>query len=307
MAHQPTLKQLKYLCAVARCHHFGNAAKACHVSQSTLSAGIHELEENLGVALVERNNKRVILTALGEEVVSRSQHILNDVDDLVGLCDASREPFSGRMRLGVIPTIAPFMLPRLLNALRRKYPRFQLFIREDLSANLVAALHAGELDILLLALPYPMEGVEEMPLFEDNFLLCYPQGHPLGERDSLSTGDLEGQDLLLLEDGHCLREHALEACKLKSDQVSLPYAATSLNTVVQMVANDIGITLLPQMANEARILSGTQARTRPFSEAGVSRGIGLAWRRKTPRRQEYEQLGEFIRQQHVSSSGKRRS
>jgi len=306
MAHLPTLKQLRYLCALAKTRHFGNAAKACHVSQSTLSAGIHELETNLGVVLVERSNKRVILTPLGEEFIGRSQDLLNDVEDLVGLCDASRELFSGKMRLGVIPTIAPFMLPGLLNNLRKKHPRFQLYIREDLSANLVDALHTGELDILLLALPYPMEGVEEMPLFDEQFLLCYPRSHPLGEREALHTADLQGQDLLLLEDGHCLRDHALQACKLKNDQVSVPYSATSLNTIVQMVANNIGITLLPEMALKARILSGTHARTRAFSEAGVDRSIGLAWRKKTPRHTEYRALGEFIQQQHAASSQARR-
>ncbi len=301
MAHLPTLKQLKYLCALAKTRHFGNAAKACHISQSTLSAGILELEDNLGTVLVERSNKRVILTPLGEEFVERSQAVLNEVEDLLGLCDASREPFSAKMRLGVIPTIAPFMLPGLLNNLRKKHPRFQLFIREDLSSNLIDALNIGELDILLLALPYPMEGVEEMPLFDEQFLLCYPRDHPLGERRTLHTRDLQGQDLLLLEDGHCLRDHALQACKLKSNQISVAYSATSLNTIVQMVANNIGITLLPEMALDARILSGTHARTRPFSEAGVSRSIGLAWRQKTPRSKEYRALGEFIQQQHAAA------
>jgi LysR family hydrogen peroxide-inducible transcriptional activator len=299
MAHLPTLKQLKYLCALAKSRHFGNAAKACHVSQSTLSASIHELEKNLGAVLVERSNKRVILTPLGEEFIERSQRVLNEVEDLVGLCDASRELFSGKMRLGVIPTSAPFMLPRLLNNLRKKYPRFQLYIREDLSAKLVDALNIGELDILLLALPYPMEGVEEMPLFDEQFLRCFPRSHPLGERKVLRTGDLQGQDLLLLEEGHCLRDHALQACKLKNNQVSVAYSATSLNTIVQMVANNIGITLLPEMALKARILSGTHARTRPFDEAGVSRSIGLAWRKKTPRHNEYRALGAFIQQQHA--------
>ncbi len=304
MAHLPTLKQLKYLCALARSRHFGNAAKACHVSQSTLSAGILELEDNLGAVLVERSSKRVMLTPLGEEFVERSQAVLNEVEDLLGLCEASGEPFSGKIRLGVIPTIAPFMLPGLLNNLRKRHPRFQLFIREDLSSNLVDALNMGELDILLLALPYPMEGVEEMPLFDERFLLCYPRDHPLGERRVLHTSDLQGHDLLLLEDGHCLRDHALQACKLKSKQISVAYSATSLNTIVQMVANYIGITLLPEMALDARILSGTQARTRPFSEAGVSRTIGLAWRRKTPRSREYRALGEFIQTQRRKSVAK---
>jgi LysR family hydrogen peroxide-inducible transcriptional activator len=294
MARQPTLKQLKYLSAVAEHAHFGNAARACHVSQSTLSAGIQELEDALGAALVERNNKRVILTQLGQEVVQRSRAILIDVEDLVAVCDASAEPFSGKMRLGVIPTIAPFILPGLLKKLRSKHPAFQLFIREDLSHHLVDALHRGELDVLLLALPYPADNVETLALFQDDFLLAFPSGHPLGRGPQLLTSQLKDQELLLLEDGHCLRDHALDACKLKDSDVSVPYQATSLNTIVQMVANGIGITLLPAMAMDARILIGTDVKARAFSEAGISRTIGLMWRKKTPRRTEFQLLGDFL-------------
>lgn len=294
MARQPTLKQLKYLAAVAEQGHFGNAARFCHVSQSTLSAGILELEETLGAALVERNNRQVILTTLGLEVVERGQAILMDVEDLVSLCEASAEPFSGKMRLGVIPTVAPFILPSLLKRLRRRYPEFQLFIREDLSSHLVDALHHGELDVLLLALPYPADNVETMHLFDDEFLFACPGDHALAATASIHTSDLKNQDLLLLEDGHCLRDHALDACKLKDADVNIPYQATSLNTIVQMVANGIGITLLPQMALDSRILSGTEVQTRHFADSGISRSIGLMWRKKTPRRAEFSLLGEFI-------------
>jgi LysR family hydrogen peroxide-inducible transcriptional activator len=296
MARQPTLKQLRYLSAVAEHRHFGNAAKACHVSQSTLSAGILELEEILGVSLVERNNRQVILSSLGEEIVARGRGVLTDMDDLVAVCEASSEPFSGKMRLGVIPTIAPFILPGLLKRMRRAHPAFQLFIREDLSGHLVNALQHGELDILLLALPYPADNVETMHLFEDEFLFACPRGHSLAKAEHLRTSDLQKQDLLLLEDGHCLRDHALEACKLKDSDISIPYQATSLNTIVQMVANGIGVTLLPQMALDAKILTGTDVRTCHFEESNVSRDIGLMWRKKTPRRAEFSLLGEFIRE-----------
>jgi LysR family hydrogen peroxide-inducible transcriptional activator len=294
MTRQPTLKQLKYLSAVAEHSHFGNAAKACHVSQSTLSAGILELEEALGASLVERNNRQVILTTLGREVVDRGRGILLDVEDLVALCDASSEPFSGKMRLGVIPTIAPYILPGLLKRLRKQHPDFRLYIREDLSGHLIDSLQHGELDVLLLALPYPAEKVETMHLFDDEFLFACPGSHPLAARKQLSTADLQQQDLLLLEDGHCLREHALEACKLKDADVTIPYQATSLNTIVQMVANGIGVTLLPQMAEDSRILAGTDVETRRFKERDVSRSIGLMWRSKTPRRAEFTLLGQFI-------------
>ncbi len=294
MARQPTLKQLKYLSAVAEHRHFGNAAKACYVSQSTLSAGVLELEDALGVALVERNNRQVILSVLGQEVVQRGRDILMGVEDLVATCEASSEPFTGKMRLGVIPTIAPFVLPSLLKRLRKTHPEFQLFIREDLSGRLVDALQHGELDVLLLALPFPAENVETMHLFDDEFLFACPKGHELARASKLRTADLQQQDLLLLEDGHCLRDHALEACKLKDSDISIPYQATSLNTIVQMVANGIGVTLLPQMALDSKILTGTDVKTRHFQEKNVSRDIGLMWRKKTPRRAEFTLLGQFI-------------
>ncbi len=295
MARQPTLKQLKYLCAVAEHQHFGHAAKACYVSQSTLSAGIQELEDTLGVSLVERNNRNVLLTTLGVDVVERAHSILVDTEDLVAMCAAAGEPFSGKMRLGVIPTIAPFLLPRLLRKLRTDHPEFKLFIREDLSQPLVDALHAGELDILLLALPFPAENVDVMPLMEDHFLLATPEQHPLATRPQLQTSDLKGEGLLLLEDGHCLRDHALEACRLRDNQVSMPYQATSLSTIVQMVANGIGVTLLPKMAVDAGITLGTDLQLRPFEQTGVARQIGLMWRKKTPRQTEFRMLGEFVK------------
>jgi LysR family hydrogen peroxide-inducible transcriptional activator len=295
MSRQPTLKQLRYLAAVAEHGHFGNAAVACHVSQSTLSAGVLELEDILGTALIERSNRRVLLTTLGLDIVDRSRAILTQVEDLVTVCDASAEPFTGKMRLGVIPTIAPFMLPGLLKRLRRKHPGFQLFIREDLSAPLVQALQRGELDVLLLALPYPCEHVETLHLFDDEFLFACPRDNKLAAAGRVSTRDLPDQDLLLLEDGHCLRDHALDACKLKNADLNIPYQATSLNTIVQMVANGIGVTLLPAMAVQARILMGTDVQTCQFVEPDVVRSIGLMWRAKTPRREQFSLLGEFIR------------
>ncbi|MEH6570220.1 MAG: hydrogen peroxide-inducible genes activator [Halioglobus sp.] len=300
MTRQPTLKQVRYLVAVSESGHFGKAAASCHVSQSTLSAGIAELEDVLGVPLVERNNRAVILTLLGEEVVRRGRSILLDVEDMRSLCDASAEPFAGKLRLGVIPTIAPFILPGLLNRMRSEHPRFKLFIREDLSGNLVELLHQGELDALLLALPFPAERVETMPLFEDEFMFACHQNHPLAAAQSLNVEQLKGQELLLLEDGHCLREHALDACSLKEAQVSVPYQATTLNTIVQMVANGIGITVLPKMAVAANVLRGTDVQIRPFDAQGVSRVVGLMWRKKSPRRNEFQLLGNFIQE---ASSG----
>lgn len=296
MSRQPTLKQLKYLCAVADRQHFGHAAKSCYVSQSTLSAGIQELEETLGVSLVERNNRNVLLTSLGQDVVDRGREILVEIEDLISMCESSGAPFSGKLRLGVIPTIAPFLLPRMLRALREIHPDFKLFIREDQSQPLVDSLHAGELDVLLLALPFPADNVDNMTLSVDPFVLACPLDHALSAKSTLHSSDLQGESLLLLEDGHCLREHALEACKLRDNQISVPYQATSLTTIVQMVANGIGITLLPKMAVDADITAGTELAVIPFGEVGVSREIGLMWRKKTPRQTEFRLLGEFIQQ-----------
>lgn len=294
MSRHPTIKQLRYLCAVVEHGHFGRAARACHVSQSTLSAGILELEEVLSASLLERNNRNLVLTGLGEEVVSRSRALLRDVEDLMALCQASAEPLSGRLRLGVIPTIAPFLLPGLLKALRKDYPDFKPFIREDLTEALIEALHRGELDLLLLALPVSAEGVETMHLFDDPFLLASPPDHPLAQEQDLRTDELKGQELLLLEDGHCLRDHALEACKLRGTEYKVPYQATSLTTVIQMVASGIGVTLLPGMATGTTAISTSDVTVTPFCEKDVSREIGLMWRRKTPRLTEFRLLGDYI-------------
>lgn len=294
MNRHPTIKQLRYLCAVVEHGHFGRAARACHVSQSTLSAGILELEEVLGASLLERNNRSLVLTALGEEVVVRARSLLLDVEDLMALCEAASEPLSGRLRLGVIPTVAPFLLPGLLKRLRADFPSFTPFIREDLTEALIEGLHRGELDLLLLALPVSVEAVETMHLFDDPFYLASPADHPLAHRAHLDTSALRGQDLLLLEDGHCLRDHALEACKLRGAEYTVPYQATSLTTVIQMVASGIGVTLLPGMAVEAGALSAPEVVLTPFDDAGVSRQIGLMWRKKTPRHAEFRLLGDCI-------------
>ena len=298
MTIQLTLKQLRYLCTLAKTCHFGEAAEKCHVSQSTLSAAITELEEHLGLTLFERNNKRVSLTSVGEEVVHRSQDILAKVNDLVSLCHASHKPFTSELQLGVIPTIAPFLLPALLNQMRSEYPDLKFMIREDISGSLLRHLLDGHLDLLIMALPYPSQGTETLPLFYDDFLLACPNDHPLASKTAVTLQDLKEQDLLLLEDGHCLRDHALEACKLRGNEISIPYQATSLNTLIQMVANGLGITLLPKMAVDSHILAGIPVTVRPFVEKNVRRGIGLIWRKTSPRQDEFRLLGEILKQQH---------
>jgi LysR family hydrogen peroxide-inducible transcriptional activator len=302
MAPQPTLKQLRYLCAVAQSLHFGKAAKACFVTQSTLSAGINELEHALGAALLERSNKQVLITDIGQKIVARSQHILSDIEALKEDAVKAQAPLSNSVRIGIIPTIAPFILPRVLPSLHQDFPELRLLIREDLSENLANLLLQGELDLLLMALPYPVNNTTSYHLFYDPFVLAYPTGHPIADVKQLRTRDLQGQDILLLEHGHCLRDHALEACKLQSSQLSLAFEATSLHTIVPMVANGVGVSLLPEMAINEGILSGTKnISTKEFSEKGVWREIGLLWRAKSPRDSEYRLLGEYFKNNRPGS------
>lgn len=294
MSARPTLRQLNYLCAVAGTLHFGRAAKTCHVTQSTLSADINELEITLGASLLERNNKQVLLTDVGKNILDRACDILARVDELVAAASHASAPLCRPLHVGIIPTIAPFMLPGLLSGLRKHYPKLQLLIREDLSHNLVQRLQQGELDVILLALPYPADNLTTYPLFNDPLLLACPKNHPLNKSGPVSVRDLKGQDILLLEDGHCLRDHILDACKLTPRQISQPWTGTSLHTIVQMVANDIGITLLPKMAFDTGILSGTRLTASAFREKNISRSIGLAWRKSSPNSAEYVLLADYI-------------
>lgn len=292
----PSIKQLKYLCAVAEQRHFSKAAEACHVTQSTLSAAIQELESQLGVVIFERSKKNVLITPLGERLLHQARIILGDVEDFVSLAKSHDEALAGEIRLGVIPTIGPFLLPHLLADLRKRYTKLKLFLKEDLSAQLVQRLQQGDLDLIILAFPYATPDMETLTLFRDEFLLCLPQGHALEKSKNVRQQQLRGEKLLLLEEGHCLRDHALEACKLESADTDLVYQGTSLHTLVQMVANGLGVTLLPAMAVEADVLGETHLPLKHFGNENVSREIGMAWRKSDPRREDYRLLAEFIRE-----------
>ncbi|GIX15911.1 MAG: LysR family transcriptional regulator [Rhodothalassiaceae bacterium] len=299
MIHPPTIKQLRYLVALAEHLHFGRAARACHVSQSTLSAGIQELEALLDADLVDRNRRRVSLTPLGEKVVAQARRVLEEVERLCAIAESQREPLSGPLRLGIIPTIAPFLLPPLMPALRQTFPKLQLYLKEALSAELCRALLAGELDVVLYALPYRCGGVEEEELFRDRFLAAFPPGtDPLPAR--IRTEDLDGHTLLLLEEGHCLRDHALAACSLPGVDPARSILGTSLLTLVQMVDNGLGVTLLPEMAVDGGILAGTGVRVVPLADPQAARVIGLIWRKGSPRREEFRRLAAFIRDWHAA-------
>jgi len=294
----PSIKQLKYLCAVAEHKHFSKAAAACHVTQSTLSVAIQDLESQLGVVVFERNKKTVLITPLGEKLLHQARGILGAVEDFVSLARANEGALSGEIRLGVIPTIGPFILPPILKNLRKSYPKLKLYLKEALSAQLLLQLQQGRLDLIMLAFPYAMPDMETMNLFRDEFLLCLPPGHRLEKVKQVKQQQLRGESLLLLEEGHCLRDHALEACKLQSADTDLVYQGTSLHTLVQMVANGLGVTLLPEMAVQANVLGDTHLQLKHFSSENVSREIGMAWRRSDPRRDDYLLLAEFV-QSHM--------
>lgn len=292
----PSIRQLRYLVAVAEHRHFSKAAEACFVTQSTLSMAIRELEQQLGVVIFERNRKSVLITPVGEKLLAQARAILGGVEDFVSLARAEKGSLNGEIRLGVIPTIGPFLLPKILGELRQVYGKLRLYLKEEISSRLAVMLKQGQLDVLVLAFPYPLRDVESVTLFEDEFLLCMPPGHSLEKLKSVRQKQLRGEALLLLEEGHCLRDHALEACELQSAETNLVYQGTSLHTLVQMVAGGLGLTLLPAMAVAGDVLGDTRLPLRRFSSEKVCRRIGMAWRKSDPRRDEYRILAEFISQ-----------
>jgi len=297
MANLPSFRQLEHLVMLADHSHFGRAAKACHVTQSTLSASIKELENVLQAPLVDRTKRRVVLTPLGLEIAERARRILSEGKDLVEAARAGSEPLSGTLRMGVIATVGPFLLPDILPRLRRAYPALRLYLVEDLTARLVQELRAGKLDIVLLALPFEDCGnLETRALIQDPFKVALPHGHPLAARKAVDIEQLRAEELLLLKEGHCLRDQALAACRLGDRRRVEAVEATSLHTLVQMVDNGLGITLLPQLAIDGGILKGTAIRILPTTDQTPSREIGLVWRRGTGRQREFELLASVLTQ-----------
>jgi LysR family hydrogen peroxide-inducible transcriptional activator len=257
-----------------------------------LSAGLKELETALDAELVERNNRTLVFTALGLEVANRAKRVLREAEELAELAAKGREPLSGRLRLGVIPTIAPYLLPKTLPVLRKVYPRLQLYLTEDQTARLLALLEDGTLDLVLLALPYHADNVETLPLFKDGFQLVTRKDSPLAQKKTATTADLKDADLLLLAEGHCLREHALAACRLP--QADSGFAGASLNTLVEMVAGGLGVTLLPDMAVPMHVPKQGELVARPFDRSGAGRQIGLAWRTTSSRAEEFREFGAAL-------------
>jgi LysR family hydrogen peroxide-inducible transcriptional activator len=286
----PTLRQLRYLKLLADHGSFSRAAEAAHVTQPTLSAGIQELERILGTALVDRNRSGVILTAAGEEVVGRAGAILAQTEELVREAQGAGTPLGGRFRLGVIPTIAPFLLPAALSRLRKAYPKLRLFLREDMTHRLLAEVRSGALDAALVALPYDTQGLEWAHVIDDELLAALPEGHPLCGADRVSPGRLDREEMILLEDGHCLRDHALMSCGLPRFDREEAFAATSLATLVQMVGSGLGVSFLPAMAVGAGLGAGIAVR--PLDADHPSREVVVAWRAGSTRAEEGRLLAQ---------------
>jgi LysR family hydrogen peroxide-inducible transcriptional activator len=277
----PTIKQLRYFIALTETEHFGRAAEACFVSQSAFSNGIKELETLLGVQLVDRTNRSVTIAAVGQQIASYARLVLQDMEALVEVAEGRGAPLTGELRLGVIPTIAPFVLPTLLPKLRKAYPELRLLLVEDQTQRVYERLQDGDVDLLLLALPWPMRSAETLILYKDRFCLAARPGH---------TND----GVLLLEDGHCLRDHALDACRIRNAQKIQPFGASSLLTLVEMVDADLGITYLPEMAKGSSLLKNTRVQLTELP-ASSHRSIGLAWRKGSARVEEFKLFGEFLK------------
>jgi LysR family hydrogen peroxide-inducible transcriptional activator len=293
--YQPTLKQLQYLVALHEHEHFGRAAEACFVSQSTLSAGLRDLETLLGVVLVERTKRNVRFTPLGNAVVAKAHRILREAEELSDLIHASSQPLCGEIRMSVIPTIAPFLLPRMLPRLRQERPNLKLFLREEPSAQAMESLQHGRADCVLLALPFATGEVEKETIELDALFVAFPKDDPRDPPAEISPELIDENRLLLLEDGHCLKDHALSACNRPELRASATMIGTSLHTLVQMVDNGLGLTMLPEMALDAGILNGTNVIARPLRSDSANREIALVWRRNSPRSEEFRLLAEELR------------
>lgn len=289
----PTLKQLQYLVALKDHGHFGRAAESCFVTQSTLSAGIRELETLIGVVLVERTRRVVRFTPLGERIVDKARRVLREADELGDLARAAGRPLSGEMRMSVIPTIAPFLLPRILPKLRRDYPDLKLYLREETSGLACEGLHHGRTDCVLLALPYACGDVEIAPLFDDRLFVAFREGE-MAPNPSIAPAEIDETRLLMLEDGHCLKDHALAACNRPELRAEATMMGTSLHTMVQMVDNGLGVTMLPEMAVDAGILDHTHVAARPLAADNAARHIALVWRKASPRERDFRLLADVL-------------
>jgi LysR family hydrogen peroxide-inducible transcriptional activator len=290
----PSVRQLQYFVAVADSQHFGRAAEHCFVTQSTLSAGVQDLESLLGTPLFERSKRQVSLTPMGARLLEQARQILFLSRELVETAKSDGTPLSGALRLGVIPTIGPFLLPRVLPAIRHRYPQLELFLVEDQSARLIERLSAGDLDAAIIAFPFAMENLERELFWSENFLLALPEGHALAGQAQVSTSQLPREELMLLEEGHCLTDHALAVCHLDGLKSKAAFQGTSLYTLLQMVAGGQGMTFVPQMAVTTELLKSSEIALVALAEPGPHRQIGLVWRKTYHRKADLHLLASHM-------------
>ncbi|NOU44555.1 MAG: LysR family transcriptional regulator [Methyloglobulus sp.] len=290
----PTVKQLRYLVALDEHCHFGQAAQACNISQSGFSIAIKELEELLQIQLIDRTNKSVTITAIGKQIVAKARVCLNEIEGLVDIPMDHQKPLSGKLTLGVIPTIAPYLLPTMLKRINSEFPELKLYLKEQITSLLYDELISGHIDLILVALPYEFKYVETMPLFKDRFLLAHHKQSKWVIQGKGLLKQLKEDSVLLLEDGHCLRDHALSACKLLHTDKINQFSGTSLHTLLHMVNNDLGVTFIPEMAEQSVLLLGSQIELQAVNESSY-REIGLVWRKNSSHHGEFRMLGEFIK------------
>ncbi|MGE7137978.1 DNA-binding transcriptional regulator OxyR [Luteibacter sp. NPDC031894] len=289
------LRDLSYLVALAEYRHFGRAAEASFVSQPTLSTQIRKLEDELGVALVERTPRKVLLTETGREIARRARGVLSQIEEIKSIAQRTRDPESGTIRLGIFPTLGPYLLPHVIPRLRERFPRLELLLREEKTEQVLHMLREGTLDAGILALPVHDESLHTEFLFEEPFVLAVPGGHPLASRQKLRMEDLSDQDLLLLEDGHCLRDQALEVCHMAGAGEKSGFRATSLETLRQMVSANVGITLLPALAVKPPIAQSPNVHLVEFEAPAPSRRIAMLWRKSSAMTPFFESLAALIR------------
>ena len=293
----PTFRQLKYLVSVSKCLHFGKAAKECFVSQSTLSSGIQELEKLLNIKLIERTKRKVFLTPLGKEIAKKAQNINIEMNDVLDLAKSAQDHMFGETSLGIIPTIAPYLLPKLMPKIRKQYPSLSLKLVEDQTANILNMLYSGNLDLALIATPYKTENLHVELLIKDYFHVALPIENSLAtsKKKSLNNKDISNSNMLLLDEGHCLRDHALQACGKEAMQNIDAFKATSLLTLVQMVANNSGITLLPDLVINSELIKSSKIKILDYENNQNYRTIAMCWRTSTPRSKDFSKFADFLK------------
>ncbi len=293
MLNYPTIKQLRYFIALEKLGHFGKAAESCFVSQSAFSVAIKELENILGVQLVDRDNKNVTITATGKDVAVHARLVIRDLEGLIEIVGSNQAPLTGKLKIGLIPTIAPFLLPKLIPKLAKSYPQLNLFLQEDFTHRIYEQLMTGDLDLIVIALPFELKKIESMKVFRDSFYFAAHKNSKLITNKKYSVEELPTESVLLLEEGHCLRGHALSACKIRNLNKVSQMSASSLLTLIQMIEADLGVTFLPELVYRSAMFKHSNIKFSPMPSNSY-RDIGLVWRSGSARKKEFKLLGDVI-------------